>query len=71
MRLLAPSDIGRVLPCEVSTRTVRNWRKHPDFPAPVASYGRTSRPLYCSREVMAWVERYRPEYLQPAGEVQS
>lgn len=64
MRLLAASEIHLVLTKPVSTRATIEWRKHPAFPPPVATYGRTRRPLYDRQSVLRWVVEYRPEYVE-------
>jgi predicted DNA-binding transcriptional regulator AlpA len=41
----------------VSTAAVTNWReRHPDFPAPVYSYGRTA--VWLRNDIHEWAKRH-------------
>lgn len=67
LHLVAQSDISRCY--GVTLGAVTRWRDDPSFPAPIATYGQSRRPLFDPAAVESWVRAHRPEYV--TGEAQA
>lgn len=62
LNLAALTDIAKTY--AVSLGGVYRWCDSSTFPAPVATYGASKRPLFDPAAVEAWVRANRPQYAQ-------